>query len=114
LETTIVQVVLPSSTNVIGAALTVCEAHPLISTTPMPAMTRHPNLLNRYNMGQVLHHPGYERAEYGMIDLGGKGTVPELSRFFGIVIAMHRREHPPPHFHARYGRPNGCNLAIRL
>jgi hypothetical protein len=29
--------------------------------------------------------------------------VPELSRFFGIVIAMYFRDHPPPHFHARYG-----------
>jgi Domain of unknown function (DUF4160) len=29
--------------------------------------------------------------------------VPELSRFFGIVIAMYYGDHPPPHFHARYG-----------
>jgi hypothetical protein len=29
--------------------------------------------------------------------------VPEVSRFFGIVIAMYHDEHPPPHFHARYG-----------
>jgi hypothetical protein len=29
--------------------------------------------------------------------------MPELSRFFGIVIAMHYNDHPPPHFHARYG-----------
>jgi hypothetical protein len=28
--------------------------------------------------------------------------VPEVSRFFGIVIAMYHDEHPPPHFHARY------------
>jgi hypothetical protein len=30
-------------------------------------------------------------------------VVPELSRFFGIVIAMHYNDHVPPHFHARYG-----------
>ncbi len=30
-------------------------------------------------------------------------SVPEVSRFFGIVIAMYYREHEPPHFHARYG-----------
>jgi Domain of unknown function (DUF4160) len=30
--------------------------------------------------------------------------VPEISRFFGIVITMYFSEHPPPHFHARYGR----------
>ena len=29
--------------------------------------------------------------------------MPEISRFFGIVIAMYHREHEPPHFHARYG-----------
>lgn len=29
--------------------------------------------------------------------------MPELSRFFGIVITMYTRDHPPPHFHARYG-----------
>jgi len=29
--------------------------------------------------------------------------VPELSRFFGIVIGMFYDEHGPPHFHARYG-----------
>jgi hypothetical protein len=29
--------------------------------------------------------------------------VPEVSRFLGIVITMYYREHPPPHFHARYG-----------
>jgi hypothetical protein len=29
--------------------------------------------------------------------------MPEISRFFGIVIAMYYSEHEPPHFHARYG-----------
>jgi hypothetical protein len=29
--------------------------------------------------------------------------VPELSRFFGIIIAMYYNDHPPPHFHAKYG-----------
>ena len=29
--------------------------------------------------------------------------MPELSRFFGIVITMYARDHPPAHFHARYG-----------
>jgi hypothetical protein len=29
--------------------------------------------------------------------------VPELSRFFGIIIYMNWREHPPIHFHAVYG-----------
>jgi len=29
--------------------------------------------------------------------------VPELSRFFGIVVTLNYDDHPPPHFHARYG-----------
>lgn len=28
--------------------------------------------------------------------------MPQISRFFGIVITMHYGDHPPPHFHARY------------
>lgn len=29
--------------------------------------------------------------------------MPEISRFFGIIIALYWDEHNPPHFHARYG-----------
>jgi hypothetical protein len=29
-------------------------------------------------------------------------TVPRISYFFGISIAMYFDDHPPPHFHARY------------
>jgi len=29
--------------------------------------------------------------------------MPEISRFFGIIIRMFFDEHPPPHFHAWYG-----------
>lgn len=29
--------------------------------------------------------------------------MPELSRFFGIVIYMNWRDHNPPHIHALYG-----------
>jgi hypothetical protein len=29
--------------------------------------------------------------------------MPEISRFFGIIIAMFHNDHNPPHFHARYG-----------
>jgi hypothetical protein len=28
--------------------------------------------------------------------------MPELCRFFGIVIRMYAGDHPPPHFHAEY------------
>jgi hypothetical protein len=28
--------------------------------------------------------------------------MPEISRFFGIIIAMYYNDHSPAHFHARY------------
>ncbi len=29
--------------------------------------------------------------------------MPEISRFFGMIIAMFYNDHAPPHFHVRYG-----------
>ena len=29
--------------------------------------------------------------------------MPEISRFFGIIIKMYFNDHMPPHFHAEYG-----------
>ncbi len=29
--------------------------------------------------------------------------MPEISRFYGIVITIYQNDHGPPHFHARYG-----------
>jgi hypothetical protein len=29
--------------------------------------------------------------------------MPEISRFYGIIVAMFFEDHDPPHFHARYG-----------
>lgn len=29
--------------------------------------------------------------------------MPEIARFFGIIITMYYDDHNPPHFHARYG-----------
>ena len=29
--------------------------------------------------------------------------MPEISRFYGIIIGMFYNEHMPPHFHAKYG-----------
>lgn len=28
--------------------------------------------------------------------------MPEISRFFGIIIKMYYADHPPKHFHAEY------------
>lgn len=30
--------------------------------------------------------------------------MPEISRFYGMVITMYYNDHPPPHFHIRYGQ----------
>jgi Domain of unknown function (DUF4160) len=30
--------------------------------------------------------------------------MPEICRFYGIIIAMFYDDHSPPHFHARYGK----------
>jgi Domain of unknown function (DUF4160) len=30
--------------------------------------------------------------------------MPEISRFFGIIITLYYNDHPPPHFHVRYGQ----------
>jgi phosphomannomutase len=37
--------------------------------------------------------------------------MPEISRFYGIIIAMFYGDHNPPHFHARYG---GDKIAIKI
>lgn len=29
--------------------------------------------------------------------------MPTISMFYGIVIYINSNDHPPPHFHARYG-----------
>lgn len=34
--------------------------------------------------------------------------MPEISRFYGIIIAMFWDEHNPPHFHVRYGSHNAA------
>ncbi|MGB3781275.1 MAG: DUF4160 domain-containing protein [Tunicatimonas sp.] len=28
--------------------------------------------------------------------------MPEVSRFYGIIIYMYAKDHSPPHFHAKY------------
>jgi Domain of unknown function (DUF4160) len=32
--------------------------------------------------------------------------MPEIARFYGIVIKVFFGDHPPPHFHAIYGKYN--------
>lgn len=33
----------------------------------------------------------------------GRELMPEISRFYGIIIKMYWHDHNPPHFHAYYG-----------
>ena len=33
---------------------------------------------------------------------GEEENVPQISTFYGIIIAMYFRDHVPPHFHAIY------------
>lgn len=40
--------------------------------------------------------------------------MPEISRFFGIVIKMFWDDHNPPHFHALYGDEEGLVDIIHL
>ncbi|HVX87116.1 MAG TPA: DUF4160 domain-containing protein [Phycisphaerae bacterium] len=37
--------------------------------------------------------------------------MPEISRFYGIIITMYYLDHPPPHFHVRY---NEMRATVRL
>jgi hypothetical protein len=38
--------------------------------------------------------------------------MPRISSFYGIVITMYFRDHPPPHFHAAYaGREAQIEIA---
>ena len=37
--------------------------------------------------------------------------MPEICRFFGIVIAVYYDDHNPPHFHARY---SGRKVSIEI
>lgn len=41
------------------------------------------------------------------ISVQAAAPVPEISRFFGIVIQMFAKDHVPPHFHASYGGFHG-------
>jgi len=35
--------------------------------------------------------------------------MPEVSRFYGIIIRFYFRDHPPPHFHAIYAEHDGAD-----
>lgn len=35
--------------------------------------------------------------------------MPEITRFYGIIIKLFFADHPPPHFHAIYGEYNAIS-----
>ncbi len=37
--------------------------------------------------------------------------MPEISRFYGMVITMYYNDHNPPHFHVKHGRQR-CLVSI--
>lgn len=37
--------------------------------------------------------------------------MPEISRFYGIRVLLHARDHSPPHFHAQY---EGLDVAVHI
>ena len=52
------------------------------------------------------------RSKSCVIDTAGEcRDVPELSRFYGITIAMFRAEHGVPHFHAEYA---GSRISVEI
>ena len=40
--------------------------------------------------------------------------MPEVSRFYGIIIKLFFADHPPPHFHAIYGEYNALFNLVNL
>lgn len=38
--------------------------------------------------------------------------MPEISRFFGLVIQMYWADHNPPHFHVQYGESR-CAIDVQ-
>ena len=39
--------------------------------------------------------------------------MPEICRFYGIVIKMYFADHAPPHFHAEYSEHEGVDSPAR-
>jgi hypothetical protein len=40
--------------------------------------------------------------------------MPEVSRFYGIIIRLYHRDHPPTHFVWRFARISHPRLALGL
>ncbi|MEH1854468.1 MAG: DUF4160 domain-containing protein [Nostoc sp.] len=47
------------------------------------------------------------------ISKSGNEKMPEISRFFGIIITMYYNDHPP-HFHVRYNNQKARTYALTI
>lgn len=58
------------------------------------------------SVSKVTIRASARRCGYGMPARGRdvRTIMADISRFFGLVVRMHFRDHPPPHIHVRYGR----------
>jgi hypothetical protein len=59
------------------------------------------NLLNLKHKNQY----SSKRNDFNAIAKQG-ANMPEITRFYGIIIKLFFGDHPPPHFHAVYGEYN--------
>ena len=74
------------------------------SATPNPCSSL--TMVARVGLAAIPDFASAERQNYtARRDRGGPvgGTMPEISRFFGILISINYNDHAPSHFHVRYG-----------
>jgi len=65
----------------------------------------HCGRMMKHRQVQVRWRKGHgTRCHWETIPFCGGWNMPEISRFYGIIIAMFFEDHNPPHFHARYGK----------
>lgn len=66
---------------------------------------------------KIVNETAQYLSEHDIIFGEDKKIVPEISRFFGIIIRMYFDDHNPPHFHAIYGKTEalvGINPILNL
>jgi hypothetical protein len=57
----------------------------------------------RRTRSSITRHRGFTLVTRSEHRASEHRRVPEVSRFYGIVIRMFWNDHEPPHFHAEYG-----------
>ncbi len=69
--------------------------------TPIPALWLASHGLEVFSAGLPRGDAASDAARAERVK--SKEEMPEVTRFFGIVIRMYFRDHSPAHFHAEYG-----------